>query len=480
MSNPSYTYYGTPRTTPDDAPFLRPSPALASSLSVEHRDSASTTPTPYDSFPGAGTPTNSAPLLPPADPNFGEPDPYAIHGARSPAAAKLEQSAYYDADRQARPFWKKPWFWLAAVVAVAVVVVVIVVPVVLVANKHDNNGTGKASSNTASGSGNGNGNSNNSTSDGGGKTGSTPQADVATWGGDGSTVTRDDGTTFTYHNSFGGIWVSDPANPFNSSARPNSWTPALNEKWTWGVDRVWGVNLGGLFVLEPFIVPSLYQSYVGAVDEWTLSQLISAAPNGNLTATLTQHYETFITEDDIAQIVGAGLNFIRLPIPFWAIETWSDVGSLAGEEVGEPFLARVCWGYILRVLGWARKYGLRVNLDLHTVPGSQNGYNHSGKLGMVNFMNGVMGVANAQRTMDYIRVITEFISQVRRRAVWVSGLVCGFVSRVSFGARHGGVITVWDEAKDVCGAQRAGRGVACAMRSAVFLLADPGPASSFY
>ena len=62
MSNPSYTYYGTPRTTPDDAPFLRPSPALASSLSVEHRDSASTTPTPYDSFP-PGTPTNSAPLL---------------------------------------------------------------------------------------------------------------------------------------------------------------------------------------------------------------------------------------------------------------------------------------------------------------------------------------------------------------------------------------------------------------------------------
>lgn len=31
-------------------------------------------------------------------------------------------------------------------------------------------------------------------------------------------------------------------------------------------------------------------------------------------------------------------------------------------------------------------------------------------------MNGVMGVANAERTMDYIRVITEFISQVRAHA----------------------------------------------------------------
>lgn len=65
------------------------------------------------------------------------------------------------------------------------------------------------------------------------------------------------------------------------------------------------------------------------------------------------------------------------------------------------------------MLSWCRKYGIRVNLDLHTVPGSQNGYNHSGKLGQVNFMNGIMGYANAQRTLDYIRTITEFISQVR-------------------------------------------------------------------
>ena len=67
--------------------------------------------------------------------------------------------------------------------------------------------------------------------------------------------------------------------------------------------------------------------------------------------------------------------------------------------------------YIVRLLGWARKYGLRVNLDLHTAPGSQNGYNHSGKLGQVNFLRGVMGYANAERMLGYIRIITEFISQ---------------------------------------------------------------------
>jgi hypothetical protein len=39
--------------------------------------------------------------------------------------------------------------------------------------------------------------------------------------------------------------VSDRANPFNNDACPNSWTPPLNMSWTWGKDRVFGVNLGG-------------------------------------------------------------------------------------------------------------------------------------------------------------------------------------------------------------------------------------------
>lgn len=39
-------------------------------------------------------------------------------------------------------------------------------------------------------------------------------------------------------------------------------------------------------------------------------------------------------------------------------------------------------------------------------------YNHSGKFGQVNFLNGPMGIANAQRALDYIRIFTEFISQV--------------------------------------------------------------------
>ncbi|KAE9406818.1 glycoside hydrolase [Gymnopus androsaceus JB14] len=224
----------------------------------------------------------------------------------------------------------------------------------------------------------------------------------ATSGGNGSQIITDTNVTFTYINNFGGNWVYDPNDPFNNDARPNSWTPALNTSWDFENDRIYGVNLGGLFVIEPFITPAFFEKYPTAVDEWTLSEAMAAdtSPGGGLSQ-LEDHYNTFIVEQDIAQIAGAGLNWIRLPIPYWAIEVWP----------GEPFLAKTSWKYILRILGWARKYGLRVNLDLHTAPGSQNGYNHSGKLGQVDFLNGVMGIANAQRMLNYIRIITEFITQ---------------------------------------------------------------------
>jgi hypothetical protein len=47
----------------------------------------------------------------------------------------------------------------------------------------------------------------------------------------------------------------------------------------------------------------------------------------------------------------------------------------------------------------------------HAVPGSQNGWNHLGRLGTIGFLNGPMGYANAQRTLNYIRIMAEFISQ---------------------------------------------------------------------
>jgi glucan 1,3-beta-glucosidase len=269
-----------------------------------------------------------------------------------------------------------------------------------------NKDTRTAGSNTGSGDAVANPSGSNPSGPGAAPSAASASASAAaarpTSGGQGSTIYFEDGTTMIYDNPHGGRWVDDPNDPFSNEAQCNSWTPALNQNWTWGIDKVHGVNLGGWFNTEPFIVPGLYEIYANgsagtAVDEYTLSQNMGA----NLTAAMTEHYQTFITERDFAEIASAGLSWIRLPIGHWAVQ----------KSPEEPFLERVSWQYILKALKWARKYGIRVNFDLHTMPGSQNGWNHSGHIGQINWMGGAMGLANAQRALEIIRTLTQFIVQ---------------------------------------------------------------------
>ncbi|KAG8945354.1 hypothetical protein FRC04_000889 [Tulasnella sp. 424] len=292
---------------------------------------------------------------------------------------------------------KKLFFILGGLAALVIIAVAVAVPVALT---HKKSSSGSSSSSSSSSSGP----STTGSGQNGGPTSSNPTTNAVT-GGDGTTIKTENGTTFTYVNKFGGTWYDDPNDPYNNNAQAQSWTPPLNTSWDYENDLIRGVNLGGWLVPEPFIVPALFEPYVNgtipAKDEWTLSQAMAAdTANGGLNQMET-HYKTFITEEDFAQIAAAGLNWIRLPIPFWVVEKYPD----------EPFLEKVAWQYALKAFKWARKYGLRVNLDLHTIPGSQNGYNHSGKGGQINFLYGPMGLANAQRTLEYIRIITEFISQ---------------------------------------------------------------------
>lgn len=65
----------------------------------------------------------------------------------------------------------------------------------------------------------------------------------------------------------------------------------------------------------------------------------------------------------VADPLRAPSNYLRIPLGFWAVDTLA--------SSGEPYLAGVSWEYFVRALGWARKYGLRVLLDLHALEGSQ-------------------------------------------------------------------------------------------------------------
>lgn len=57
------------------------------------------------------------------------------------------------------------------------------------------------------------------------------------------------------------------------------------------------------------------------------------------------------------------LNHIRLPIGYWAFDVGPD----------EPFITGQL-PYMQKAVTWADEHGLKVIIDLHGAPGSQNGY----------------------------------------------------------------------------------------------------------
>ena len=66
-----------------------------------------------------------------------------------------------------------------------------------------------------------------------------PKSNIV-YGGDGTLVTTEQGTTFTYNNSFGGYFVVDSGDPFNNNARAQSRSPPLNQSWQFGTDQILG------------------------------------------------------------------------------------------------------------------------------------------------------------------------------------------------------------------------------------------------
>ncbi|KXS19641.1 glycoside hydrolase family 5 protein [Gonapodya prolifera JEL478] len=158
----------------------------------------------------------------------------------------------------------------------------------------------------------------------------------------------------------------NPSSTTTSSASPSS--TAVYPLPLKSLDVIRGVNLGGWIVPEPFLVPSIFTLANGTRvrDEWILCSTIGKAA---CTTLLENHYDTFITEQDIKEISEVGLNLIRIPINYWALNA----------NASDPYPENVGWKYIDRVIGWARKYGLNVKIDLHDAPGNQNPWGLSGR-----------------------------------------------------------------------------------------------------
>ena len=123
-----------------------------------------------------------------------------------------------------------------------------------------------------------------------------------------------------------------------------------------------------------WITPSIFQQFRGhdTVDEFTLCQNHPDTAPG----ILKKHWDNFVALSDFQTIADAGFNTVRIPVGYWAYQKFND-----------PYVQGAA-PYIDNAISWARQTGLKVWIDLHGAPGSQNGYDNSGHNGTVGFGTG--------------------------------------------------------------------------------------------
>lgn len=112
------------------------------------------------------------------------------------------------------------------------------------------------------------------------------------------------------------------------------------------------------------MLPELFEG-TGAEDEVWLNRKMNPA---ELKEKMKEHRDTFITEQDFAFIKEQEIWLLRIPVPYF----------IFGDQ--PPFNG--CVEYLDKAFDWAEKYGLQILIDLHTVPGSQNGYDNGGLTGV--------------------------------------------------------------------------------------------------
>lgn len=155
-----------------------------------------------------------------------------------------------------------------------------------------------------------------------------------------------------------------------------------------------GVNLGNWLVLEKWMSPALFEG-TDAEDEYWLPRKLSKEV---YEARIKIHRSEYITERDFVTIRRMGMEFVRIPIPYFVF----------GDR--EPFLG--CVDELDKAFNWAEKNDMKILLDLHTAPFGQNGFDNGG----------ICGVCKWSQNPDEVEFVLGVLERLAKRYGMRKGL----------------------------------------------------------
>ncbi|MGB3510211.1 MAG: cellulase family glycosylhydrolase [Microcoleaceae cyanobacterium] len=139
-------------------------------------------------------------------------------------------------------------------------------------------------------------------------------------------------------------------------------------------EKLRGVNFGGWLVLEKWMTPSLFVG-LEAEDETSFCRELGE----NAEQILRQHWETFITAEDIQWLSDIGINAVRIPVGHWL---FGDI---------EPYFGAI--DILDNMMSELNQKNIKVILDLHAAPGNQNGEDHGGIKGVCEWHQDSVNIA---------------------------------------------------------------------------------------
>lgn len=150
-----------------------------------------------------------------------------------------------------------------------------------------------------------------------------------------------------------------------------------------------GVNLGSLFVLEPWIFDSKLNENGGDCELTYLTKLIEKFDEGETIDRLSNHYDQYLDKIDWNWLVDVGtVTALRVPIGYWHVDNGRFVKNLPFQPLMNIYSQAKPWDFLKRLIQRASDYNVGILIDIHGLPGGANTDSHSGEInGKVKFFN---------------------------------------------------------------------------------------------
>lgn len=95
----------------------------------------------------------------------------------------------------------------------------------------------------------------------------------------------------------------------------------LTERWLPSTLPIRGVNLGSMFIVEPWMASTEWSNVIGCGSYSSEFDCVSGIGQDAANTKFANHWGDWITQGDIQQMKSYSLNTIRIPVGYWIWES---------------------------------------------------------------------------------------------------------------------------------------------------------------